>query len=80
MSAADSPDFVALTCENSPSVTFVTQRAGQAGYTSGRRADKAEVDDVFGDELPQESSDEREPDSARDRDDWLRDNVPPHHN
>ena len=50
---------------------------------AGRRADKADVDDVFGNELPQESSDEREPDSARnarDRDDWLRDNVPPHHN
>ncbi len=45
-----------------------------------RRADKAEVHDVFGNELPQESSDEREPENTRDRDDWLRDNVPPHHN
>ena len=47
---------------------------------SGGRVDKPTVDDVFGNELPQESSDEREPCSARDSDDWLRDNVPPHHN
>jgi len=45
-----------------------------------RRADKAEVAEVFGNELPLEPPGERESDSARDRDDWLRDNVPPHHN
>lgn len=45
-----------------------------------RHADKAKVDDVFGNELPQEPAGEREPDGARDRDEWLRDNVPPHHN
>ena len=44
--------------------------------------DKAAVNEIFGAELPQESRDERDPgDEARagDRDDWLRDNVPPHH-
>lgn len=48
-----------------------------------RPADKAAVNKVFGTELPRESADEREPDpaaAASDRDNWLRDNVPPHHN
>ncbi len=40
------------------------------------------VNNVFGTELPQESADERDPDRIRDideREQWLRDNVPPHH-
>jgi hypothetical protein len=40
------------------------------------------VNKIFGDELPQKSSDERDPESrVRDaeHDDWLRDNLPPHH-
>ncbi|MGV0633152.1 hypothetical protein ABQE69_01270 [Mycolicibacillus trivialis] len=39
-------------------------------------------DEMFGNEFPQESSDERDPDAGRDDADherWLRDNVPPHH-
>ncbi len=44
--------------------------------------DRNTVNKIFGIEIPQESSDERDPDGARDegdRDQWLRDNVPPHH-
>jgi hypothetical protein len=40
------------------------------------------VNKIFGEELPQASADERDDDSpARnaEHDDWLRDNVPPHH-
>jgi hypothetical protein len=40
------------------------------------------VNKIFGTELPRESSDERDPDDHRDvadRDQWFRDNVPPHH-
>lgn len=48
----------------------------------GRRPDRESVNRVFGTELPQASSDERDPSDASDSDDrdrWLRDNVPPHH-
>ncbi|MDY6996193.1 MAG: hypothetical protein SW019_06330 [Actinomycetota bacterium] len=40
------------------------------------------VNTVFGETLPEASSDEREPAAPEDREDherWLRDNVPPHH-
>jgi len=40
------------------------------------------VNRVFGNAFPEVSSDEREPispDDDADRDQWLRDNVPPHH-
>jgi hypothetical protein len=40
------------------------------------------VNRVFGDVFPEVSSDEREPVSPEDeaeRERWLRDNVPPHH-
>ena len=40
------------------------------------------VNKIFGDELPRTSTDERENDSSvRDleHDNWLRENVPPHH-
>lgn len=43
---------------------------------------RGRISDVFGTELPQESTDERDPDAVRDADDreqWLRENVPPHH-
>ncbi|SBS76801.1 conserved hypothetical protein [uncultured Mycobacterium sp.] len=46
------------------------------------RQNRTAVNKIFGTELPQESSDERDPDDNRDaadRDQWLRDNVPPHH-
>jgi hypothetical protein len=39
--------------------------------------DRSLIDQVFGTELPQESTDERDRDD--DREQWLRENVPPHH-
>jgi hypothetical protein len=42
------------------------------------RDDPSLIDQVFGTELPQESTDERDCD-ADDREQWLRENVPPHH-
>jgi hypothetical protein len=51
--------------------------------TVNKRSDREAVNKIFGTEIPQESSDERDPGNAadeRDRDGWLRDNVPPHHN
>lgn len=47
-----------------------------------KRHDRNTVNKIFGTELPQASSDERDPNGGgedSDRDDWLRDNVPPHH-
>jgi hypothetical protein len=40
--------------------------------------DRRLIDKVFGTELPQVSSDERDH-GADDREQWLRENVPPHH-
>ncbi|MCW1957222.1 MAG: hypothetical protein KIH64_001480 [Mycobacterium sp.] len=48
----------------------------------GGRPDRAAVNAIFGSELPQESTDERDLDAtaeSADRERWLRDNVPPHH-
>ena len=48
----------------------------------GSRPDRESVNRIFGTELPQVSSDERDPSDgsdAEDRDRWMRDNVPPHH-
>lgn len=44
-------------------------------------ADRAELDRIFGDALPETTDDEREPGTAgrADADDWLRSQVPPHH-
>jgi hypothetical protein len=44
--------------------------------------DRDSVNKIFGSEIPQESSDERDPDTGRpdrDREEWYRDNIPPHH-
>jgi hypothetical protein len=40
--------------------------------------DRSLINRVFGSELPQESTDEHD-DYADDREQWLRENVPPHH-
>ena len=43
---------------------------------------KRKLDEVFGDVLPETTSDERDPDEGSDdksRDTWFRDQVPPHH-
>ena len=50
--------------------------------TNPPRPDRAAVNSIFGTELPQESSDERDVETVadlEDRDAWLRNNVPPHH-
>jgi len=52
------------------------------GLLTAKRPDRGLVNSIFGAELPQASSDEREPDTSADageRDRWLRENVPPHH-
>ena len=46
-----------------------------------RPPDRVTVNSVFGTDLPQASSDERDPEVTAEmdgRDRWLRDNVPPH--
>ncbi len=42
---------------------------------------KRRIAEVFGDVLPETTSDERDPEQERDesRDTWFRDQVPPHH-
>jgi hypothetical protein len=48
---------------------------------STARPDRTAVNKIFGTELPQTSSDERDPDSSTgdiEQDRWLLDNVPPH--
>ncbi|MPY80536.1 MAG: hypothetical protein GEV04_19220 [Actinophytocola sp.] len=50
--------------------------------TSPRRENAARLDEVFGQILPDTSSDEREPswrESSVTSDDWYLDNRPPHH-
>ena len=67
------------------------QESGQqSGQQSGRADDvepewkrKRRLDRIFGDVLPDTTSDEREPGSPPDGEDpgdrWLREQVPPHH-
>lgn len=44
------------------------------------KRDRRELDEVFGDVLPETTSDERDAESASgDRDVWYRENRPPHH-
>ncbi|WP_158889239.1 hypothetical protein [Amycolatopsis anabasis] len=47
-----------------------------------RKVDRRTLDAVFGDVLPETTSDERDPESTRGgdrRDSWYLDNRPPHH-
>lgn len=46
--------------------------------TSPRGADRSKLDEIFGTELPRESSDDADRDADH-REQWLRENVPPHH-
>lgn len=51
------------------------QRDPKAGSEQRRR-----VDEIFGDVLPETTSDERDPDRRTGLpDDWYRENRPPHH-
>ncbi len=50
--------------------------------TESEAARRRRLDEVFGDVLPETTSDERDPRSPSDEDAgdrWLRDQVPPHH-
>ncbi|WP_395310136.1 hypothetical protein V4U86_04760 [Mycobacterium sp. AMU20-3851] len=50
--------------------------------TGSERASKDAVNAIFGEELPRTTRDERHPESPGerfDREEWLRENVPPHH-
>ena len=40
---------------------------------------RPELDEVFGDVLPETTSDERGPGDGDDRDRWYEENRPPHH-
>lgn len=57
-------------------------RAGDEQRPETAAERRARLDRVFGDVLPETTSDEREPDDGREesaRDTWYRDQVPPHH-
>jgi hypothetical protein len=50
--------------------------------TGNRKPSRDVVNKIFGEELPQKSADEHENDvssQAAEHDDWLRRNIPPHH-
>jgi hypothetical protein len=48
--------------------------------TDGKPVDRARLQEIFGDVLPETTGDERaaEPDEGQSGDDWLRAQVPPH--
>ena len=50
--------------------------------TASSKPSRDAVNKIFGEELPQASTDERVADSPvadAEHDEWLRDNIPPHH-
>jgi hypothetical protein len=50
--------------------------------TPSAKSPRDAVNKIFGEELPQSSTDERETDSSAadlEHENWLRNNVPPHH-
>ena len=51
----------------------------RAGRTAGRPADRAGIDEVFGETVPATTSDEARDPEARIDDDWWREQRPPHH-
>jgi hypothetical protein len=63
------------------SATAAAGRPGESGETEWQR--KRRLAAVFGDVLPDTTSDEQDPESREQRDDaqdrWLRSQVPPHH-
>ncbi|MQY19108.1 hypothetical protein [Nocardia macrotermitis] len=61
-----------------------TPRPARAGGSARSAADAAKLARIFGETLPQTTSDERGPDGefptvGRSSDEWLRSQVPPHH-
>ena len=61
----------------------VHRRQGERGPDDGAREYQNELAAVFGEVLPDTTSDEQDPESAEQRDEaqdrWLRSQVPPHH-
>lgn len=61
----------------------MAEHDGTEPPTPRSAAERARLDRIFGDVLPETTSDERARGSARredpDADAWLRQNVPPHH-
>ena len=59
------------------------RRAGTRGAIPGsadrRAADRRRIDEVFGETLPETTSDEARGRDTRLRDDWWREQRPPHH-
>ncbi|WP_020670234.1 hypothetical protein [Amycolatopsis nigrescens] len=54
--------------------------AGDEERKTPRKPDRRQVDAVFGDVLPDTTSDERDPEAARENtDSWYLENRPPHH-
>lgn len=58
--------------------------AAESGAAARRAATRRKLDDVFGDVLPDVTRDELDdgsdrPSGTTDRDQWYRDNRPPHH-
>ncbi|WP_067533477.1 hypothetical protein [Nocardia crassostreae] len=64
--------------QNSEQPRPAERRAGSRRLSA---AEKAKLARIFGDALPDTTSDERAPapDSGQSGDDWLRSQVPPHH-
>jgi hypothetical protein len=54
--------------------------SGEKNEKPARERDRRELDAVFGEVLPDTTSDERDPEpSGRERDSWYEENRPPHH-
>ncbi len=51
----------------------------QGSPDSRRRVDQSRLDAIFGETLPDTTSDETRDDDSRIRDDWWRAQRPPHH-
>ena len=53
--------------------------SGPAGRAGGRTTDRARIDEVFGETVPETTSDEARDREGRIDDDWWHDQRPPHH-
>ncbi len=60
--------------------TEPSRDAGGQSDRGGPGGAKRKIDEIFGDVLPDTTSDERDPESTgTGRDDWYHENRPPHH-
>ena len=54
--------------------------SGEQDRESPQERDRRKLDAIFGEVLPDTTSDERDPDARnQDRESWYRENRPPHH-